>query len=145
MLNDEYSGVRSVAVTWLGQFGYRQEFTMALKDNDSYIRREVAAVLGKARDVRAVGPLREALKDPDTGVQCAAANALGEIGAIEAIDSLVPMLGSENESAQCAAATALGNIGDPKAIRPLRIACDGPNAWVRDVARKALEKIDKRT
>ncbi len=144
MLSDEYSGVRCVAAITLREFGYRHELTMALKDSDPYVRREVATILGKIGDTRAIDPLKEALKDPDIGVQSAAANALGEIGDIRAIDSLVLILGSETDSVRCIAATALGNIGDPRAIQAVKKACDDPSTWVCDVAKKALEKIEKK-
>ena len=144
MLSDEYSGVRSVAATMIREFGYRHELTIALKDSDSYVRREVATILGKIGDIRAIDPLKEALKDPDIGVQCAAANALGEIGDIRAIDSLVLLLGSEPDSARCAAAAALGNIGGPRAIQAVKKACDDPGTWVCDVSKNALEKIEKK-
>jgi len=144
MLNDEYSGVRLVAAIRLGEFGYSQEFTMALKDSDSHVRQEVATILAKIGDVRAVEPLREALKDPDIGVQCAAAIALGEIGDIEAVDLLIPMLDCENESARCAAVIALGNIGDIRSIQALSKACQDPIDSVRDAAKKSFEKIKRR-
>ena len=47
MLNDEYSGVRCVAATTLLEFGYCHEITVALKDGNSCVRREVATILVK--------------------------------------------------------------------------------------------------
>jgi hypothetical protein len=124
MLNDEYSGVRSVAATMIREFGYRHELTMALKDIDPSVRREVARVLGQIGDSHAVESLIEALKDPDIGARCDVAIALGEIGNTCATDSLITLLDCENESVRVAAAKALGNIGDPRAIHAVKKACN---------------------
>ena len=145
MLNDESSEVRSVAVTTLGGFGYRQDFTMALKDPDPQVRREVATILGEIGDKRAVEPLKEALKDSDINVQCAAANALRTIGDMRALYSLITMLDLKNESCRCAAIAAIGNIVDPHADQALRKACNDPSSRVRDLAKKGLEASEKRT
>jgi HEAT repeat protein len=144
MLNDEYCGVRSVAVKRLQPFGYRQELVLALKDDSSHVRREVATVLGRTRDTRAVEPLKEALKDPDIGVQCEAAIALGEFRDIAAIDSLISVTDCNDENLRRAAAKALGNIGDPRAIQALIKASDDPNRDVRNEGKMALEKIKMR-
>ncbi len=143
MICDKYSGVRSVAVSSLEHFGYRQELTLALNDSESSVRRNVANVLGKIRDIRAVEQLAEVLHDSDIDVQCAAANALGEIGDSMAVDSLILMLDCENESARCAAAVALGNFGDRQSIQALRKACGDPIERVRDCARKSIEKMER--
>ncbi len=144
MLSDESSEVRAVAVTTIGGFGYRQEFTMALKDCDSHVRREVATILGRMGDKRAVDSLKAALEDSDINVQCAAANALGTIGDMRALDSLIPMLDYENESCRCAAAAALGNIVDTRAIQALRKACNDPSSRVCEAAKKGLEELEKK-
>lgn len=122
MLSDEYNGVRSVAAEGLEKFGYRQEFTISLKDSDPYTRRVVAEILGRIGDVEAIDSLMDALHDSDLGVQCATANALGQIGDDRVLDALIPLLGSENESARHAAVSALRNIGGPRAIETLRNA-----------------------
>ena len=144
MLRDESIEVRAAAVTTLGGFGYRQEFTMALKDCDSHVREEAAAILGKIGDKRAVEPLKEALKDSEINVQGAAADALGLIGDIRALDSLIPMLDCKNESCRCSAALALGNIVDTRAIQALRKACNDPWLWVCEAAKKGLEELEKK-
>jgi hypothetical protein len=141
MLSDEYSGVRSAAANTLMKFGYHHEFTVALKDRDSYFRREVATILGKIGDTQAFDPLKEALKDSDIGVQCAAANALGKIGNSCAIESLTALLDCENESVRVAAVKALENFEDPRSVQALAKACGDPSKCVCDVAKKALEKI----
>jgi hypothetical protein len=144
MLGDEFNGVRLEAVTALGDFGYRQEFAMALKDVDSCIRRNVAKVLGKLGDARAVEPLKEALKDSDIDMQRAIATALGAIGDTTASSFLISMLDCENESIRCDAAAALGNIEDPHAIPALRKICNDPSSRVRDASKKALEKLEEK-
>ena len=144
MLRDESIEVRAAAVTTLGGFGYRQEFTMALKDCDSHVREEAAAILGKIGDKRAVEPLKEALKDSEINVQGAAADALGLIGDIRALDSLIPMLDCKNESCRCSAALALGNIVDTRAIQALRKACNDPSSRVCEAAKKGLEELEKK-
>jgi HEAT repeat protein len=100
MLSDEYNATRHLAADALAAFGYRQEFAMALKDRDHYVRQEVASILGRIGDSQAVEPLIEVLKDADIGVQCAVAVAiaLGKIGDTRAIDSLITLLDYENES-----------------------------------------------
>jgi HEAT repeat protein len=144
MLNDEYSPVRSIAADGLAAFGYRHEFAMALKDPYHSVRQEVARILGQIGDSRAVESLIEALKDLDLGARCDVAIALGKIGNMCATDSLITLLDCENDSVRVAAATALGNIGDPRAIQAVKKVCDDPSAWVCDVAKKALEKIEKK-
>jgi hypothetical protein len=144
MLSDEYSGVRNIAASALGEFGYHQEFAMALKDSDRSVRIGVATILGKIKDARATEPLMESLNDSSIEVQCAACNALGEIGVSRALDSHILLLDCENASTRCAATAALGKIGGPKAVSLLRKACEDTDQLVRDRANNALKRWDSR-
>jgi hypothetical protein len=53
---------------------------VALKNEDTSLRKGAADALGRIKDARAVEPLITALKDVDLDVREAAASALGQIG-----------------------------------------------------------------
>jgi len=145
MLNDEHADVRSSAAKALSVFGYREEFAAALEDLDPIVRLNVACVMERLNDFRAVGPLVTALQDSDIRVKSAAAQALGIIGDAGAIDSLTSLFECESKTVRHAASTALGNIKDPRAIQALRKACNDPSGEIRDAIGEALEKLEKRT
>ena len=69
MLKDDNSSVRRDAAAALGKIGTPavEPLIAALKDNDSGVRRYAAAALGKIKDARAVEPLIDALRDVDSG------------------------------------------------------------------------------
>ena len=82
----------------------------ALKEEDEYVRPEVAKVLGNIRDLRAVEPLVQALKDEDWAVRGTAAKALGNLGDKRAIEPLVEALRDEDKEVRSAAKDALRRI-----------------------------------
>jgi HEAT repeat protein len=74
----------------------------ALKDDDPFIRGEVAELLGKIGDVQAIGSLVIAIEDKDYYVRSWAASALGQIGDQQAVIPLVTLATSDKEVAETA-------------------------------------------
>jgi HEAT repeat protein len=115
-----------------------------LKDSkDKFARWEAAEALGEIGDKRAVDPLIEALNDKKPLIRWKAAEALGEIKDKRAVDPLIEALKGEDEDwcVRKTAAEALGKIGDKRAVEPLIEALKDEDRYVRETARKVLEKI----
>jgi len=82
------------------------------KDKDREIREMALKALGKAKDKRAIAPLKKSVGDSEPIVVWAALAALGEIGDISAADVLLAKA-REGGSFSYDAIVALGKIGYP--------------------------------
>jgi len=112
-----------------------------LRDEDSYIQRYAAWVLGQIGDPRAVEPLIAALGNEDPFVSEKAAWALGEIKDRRAVEALITALNHEEWWVRTRAAEAVGKIGDRRAVEPLIAATKDEEAFVRSNAAVALGEI----
>jgi len=86
----------------------------ALKDENKYVRRAAAMILGKRKDARAVEVLVEILNDKSDSTvdaQLSAAKLLGDIKNSKAVEALVKAI--EDRDVRIAAADGLVNIGGP--------------------------------
>lgn len=143
----------------------------ALQDEDWAVREDAAALLGAARDARAVMPLIATLRDSDKAVRDAASQALtaiGEasvmplldclkdpasqesaaailaaVGDIRAIDALIGALACSNWIVRMHAAKGLGRIGDPRAVDPLMALLQDKVKAVREETAVALASIGR--
>jgi HEAT repeat protein len=89
------------------------------------------------------GPgLIQALGDGEKDVRRAACEALGKIGDASAVPGLIQALGDGEKDVRRAACEALVQIGQP-ALPELQGALQSPNPVVRDLARKALGRIQQ--
>jgi HEAT repeat protein len=122
---------------WEGLEPYLRQ---VLKDEDWWIRRAVARMLGEIGDPQATPALIQALRDEKGVVRRAAAEALEKIGP-PAVPALIQALQDEDVGVRRAAAEALGQIGDPQATPALIQALRDEKWEVRQAAAKALEKI----
>lgn len=82
-----------------------------LTDPEMEIRREVAAILGDLRDVRALPPMIRALSDPAESVQEAAIQGLKKLDDKKAITSLLAKLFHGSPTIQWRAGVALKSLG----------------------------------
>ncbi len=82
-----------------------------LTDPEMEIRREVAAILGDLRDVRALPPMIRALSDPAESVQEAAIQGLKKLDDKKAITSLLAKLFHGTPTIQWRAGVALKSLG----------------------------------
>lgn len=106
---------------------------------------KAAEVLGEIGDPRAVGPLINALRHFFHPVGSSAAWALGKIGDPRAVEPLIKAITDKNSFIDEAAAEALGKIGDKSSVPALRkLSNDGANAFIREKAERAIEKIEAR-
>ena len=113
-----------------------------LKYGTSDVRAEAAVSLGLISDQRGVDLLILALKDEDFVVRSVAVDSLVRIGGPRAVSPLIEALKDEDSFIRALAAWALGEIGDERAISALTyVAQTDKEAWVREAAAKALEKI----
>ncbi|MBU7024833.1 MAG: HEAT repeat domain-containing protein [Theionarchaea archaeon] len=91
----------------------------ALEDENRYVRRMTALILGAIKDRRAVEPLIKALKDRDTNVRRYAADSLGKLKDKRAIEPLILALKEEKDSVRWIIALALQKLGGEKRIDAL--------------------------
>jgi HEAT repeat protein len=121
----------------------------ALKDEDIFVRRRAAEILGKIGDTRAVEPLIVALKDEvdanplfreDIAFRQDVAEALGNMGDARAVEPLIPLLKDYHDVCD-KAVEALGKIGDKRAVEPLIALLAGYYPSTRSNAAEALGKI----
>ncbi len=89
-----------------------------LSDDNYYLRRNVAYVLGKIKDVSAVPALLGALEGEDKQMRCYAAEAFRGFGA-PAVPALLNYLKDGDEHVQRTATRALGVIKDVSAVPAL--------------------------
>jgi HEAT repeat protein len=85
----------------------------ALKDENKYVRSNVAIILGMIGDTKAVDPLITALNDDDWYVRSTVAETLGKIGDARAVEPLIAALNDDGGigSVWSKAAWALNKIG----------------------------------
>ncbi|MBU6996398.1 MAG: HEAT repeat domain-containing protein [Theionarchaea archaeon] len=92
---------------------------IALEDENRYVRRMAALILGTIRDRRAVEPLIAVLGDQDTNVRRCAAESLGKLKDKRAIEPLVLALREEKDSVRWIIALALQKLGGEKEVDSL--------------------------
>lgn len=116
-LKDSDSDVRWKSVIALGKIGKPAvgELLKAFENDDWQLRSQIAEVLGKIKDERAVDPLIDSLYSSRYKYQ--------------------------NKYVRGRIIEALGNIGDERAVDPLINALDDQYIYVRIKADEALEKI----
>ncbi|WP_460770657.1 HEAT repeat domain-containing protein [Mariniluteicoccus flavus] len=111
---------------------------LARLDNaDPGVRLQLAHVLSKLHDVRAVPPLVALLRDPDAEVVTKAAFALGRLGDERAIDRLAALLGQGDAGQRDTVASALGGFGEA-AVGPVARALGSAAARTREHAAETL-------
>lgn len=130
----------------------------ALKDHDMQMRRNATLVLldlagglsgGPKVDIReAMRALIKATGDFDSDVRAWAAQALGEIGPDDkaAVPALLKMITDPDEGSRNSSCIALGDIGPAAkdALPALRKALNDPSKDVRQFAKHAIEKIERK-
>jgi len=137
--------VQNAAVQRLGQLLPREAFEPLLdclrnsKYND--VRADVAEVLAKMNDRRAVPPLIDRLQDPTSLTRAAAARALGSFGDPRAISPLIRALDNEGWDTRRDAAIALSKFDDPRVVAPLIKAMGDSSATVRGFVCHALGRV----
>ncbi len=131
-----------------------ETLAQALNNSDPAIRSRVARVL---RHPDAVRHLITLLKDEVWYVRKEAVNALGVIKTPQAVEALIETLkdksyvpgGQTNRDKswllRATAADALGKMKDPCIVEPLTNALNDEREEVQLAAKKALEKIKKKT
>jgi HEAT repeat protein len=145
LLDDQDAGVRKSAIDTLSSlnadvFDLLPTLSEAMSNSDPYVRRQVAAAMGRSGSGGAGVHLAKALEDPDLEVQTAAIEALSSLGpsATHAVDQLVRSLQSQHVEIRRAAAAALGAIGSARAIPGLVESLGDDDA---DVVLKALYSL----
>ena len=93
--------------------------TALAEDPDPAVVADVAQILGRRRDPRAVPTLAVLARHHDDNVAVASLEALGRIGGRAAVDSLVAAVRSGSFFRTFPAIDVLGRSGDPRAVEPL--------------------------
>jgi HEAT repeat protein len=171
-LNDKNVFVYLAAGEALGNIGKPalEPLLIAIKDEDSDVRRRAASLLGKLSDPRAYEALRAALKDEivdvrrsaaenliinkklsfeqligfckdtDWRVRQSAAYALGKLGEPRAVDPLIAFLKDEDWRVRHSAAGALGEYHESRVVEPLVATLNDANDN-RDVRKASAESL----
>jgi len=124
-----------------------------LKDWDEDVRYQAAELLRVIGDARAVEPMVQALyyesllvmvkEDDGAWVPFGLVKVLSLIGE-PAVEPLIQALKDENPRLRLGATSVLGVIGDTRAVEPLTQALKDESEDVRQLAKRALEKIKSR-
>jgi aminopeptidase N len=106
------------------------------------VRAEVARVLGKVKNARARGFLREGLRDPSSKVRRAVVEALGEFRGDQEVEGwLSPLIQNDTSYfVRGEAAKSLGKLRTPKALEGIQAALQR-DAWADVTRTKALEGL----
>lgn len=124
----------------------------ALESSDEFVRSEATEALGEIGDERAIDPLIKVLDDVEGEVRANGALALVKIGndnkktvepLIKIIELTIEALKSSNWDVHVDAAEALKKIGDERVVKPLKIALNDEDEYVREAAKEAIENIQK--
>ena len=146
---------RKVAARFLGDLKDQravQALLVAMEDRDRDVRRQAIQSLGKMRDMRAAGVLRNALME-DRYVRGAAARALGQLRDTSAVDLLISLVeremhlqGRSGDELMESIARALGNLNDRRGVDALIRLLGHSGIHVRSSAAQSLGQIgDLRT
>jgi HEAT repeat protein len=115
------------------------------EEQDASIRLKVVELLGKMGYASAVTDLIESLdKDKNSSVRLKSAESLGKIRDISAIPHLIQACDDKDMGVRFKAVESLGNLGDSSTINYLNMLINNENEKVREVAKKAVIKIEKR-
>ena len=111
-------------------------------EKDHGIRRDAAASLGNANEVRAVEPLIASLRDSEPAVCRAAATALGLIGDPRAVEPLIRIAASQDadQDVRNDAVKALVTLGSG-AVKPLVDSLRSRSPDIRQVATETLGQV----
>jgi len=83
------------------------------------------------------------LKDPDPSIRESSTRQMIALGK-PAVEPLIIYLKHQDEWARLMAAAALGKIGDIRAIEPIKQALNDPDEGVRNMAKTALDELQKK-
>ncbi|MFQ5645314.1 MAG: HEAT repeat domain-containing protein [bacterium] len=111
-----------------------------LSDNDWFVRKEAAWILGRLEDPRAIEPLIRLLNEKNRYVTGEAVEALTKIGR-PAVTPLLAALKYKNVDIRKNVVTVLGNIGDHQAIDPLIHLLDDHDLGVHRQIASSLQKF----
>jgi len=117
----------------------------ALGDENLAVRNNAAFALGEFGSRTAVPRLIFLLHDPEERVRKSVVKALGMICDHDAEASLIQVLETdESRIVKKSALRSLGQIGGPKTIPAVKPFLSDPDPLLADMAKKAIELINKR-
>ncbi|CAM3986620.1 virulence factor [Paenibacillus alkaliterrae] len=116
---------------------------VALKDENSSIRRLAVIYLGDLRSPEALPHLFTALRDSSTSVRRTAGDTLSDLGDPAAIGPMIEALRDKNKLVRWRAARFLYEAGDESAVEALREAAKDSEFEIQLQAQMALERIER--
>ncbi|MCP4157841.1 MAG: HEAT repeat domain-containing protein [bacterium] len=114
-----------------------------LKDKNSQMRIESAAILGRIKETRAVQPLIETLKDKNLQMRQRVILALGQLKDERAIEPLINLYYKEKLLIKRQVVYVLGEIGNPKPLGFLTQLINHDDYIITENVFRALAKIGK--
>ena len=137
--NNEYQRKAANLLAAVGDSSALVQLIVTLDDEDPLVRAEVAAALGKFKDVRVMRPLLKALQDPITAVRANAALSLGAFHDDKVTEALLLTLRDEESLVRRSAIRALANHPPDYVESALDRSTRDPDEAVRQTAAAALQ------
>jgi len=151
LIQDLMHGIGMVRVNAAAELGKlkdkksEQVLIDALGDVNLAVRNNAAFALGELGSRTAVPRLIFLLNDPEERVRKSVVKALGMIGARDAEASLIRVLETDKSRiVRKSTIRSLGQIGGPKTISAVKPFLSDPDPLLSDMAKKAIEMINKR-
>jgi len=135
--------IRRIAASALGDadVGAVEPLLLALRDDDSGVRKAAVESLEKLKDPRAVEPLIMTLRDEDSGVRKASVEWLAKLKDPRAVDLLLLALHDEDSGVRKAAVESLEKLKDSRAGDALATTMQDSAKALRCAAARALVVI----
>jgi HEAT repeat protein len=115
-----------------------------LNDENWEKRFKMVVILGKSKDIRAIGPLINAIQDVNDDVRSVAIDALAKIGDSRAVQPILNSLSDESWSVRVSAVEALEKLGDQSIVDKLLPYLNDDNILVKKAVIKFLNKFDRK-
>jgi hypothetical protein len=139
--------VRALTVKWAKPVAARpliQEFRKAPETEELGLKWTVANALSEVADASVFDDIVELVRDERHGrAREMLAVALGNMKDPRAVNVLIELLDDEQVAGH--ALLALRKLAPPEARSAIEPFADHPKTWIRNEARRALAKIDKKT
>ena len=105
------------------------DITVALTDENRFVRREAVKSLGRIGDELMVGPLVDALKDEGRSVRLRAEGTLAKHGGDAVIEPLIGALDDSESGVRLCAAQAMEELKNPGGINVIRTTLNLEPSW----------------
>ncbi len=146
-LSDPDLTVRMFAISTLAMLGDRASvpaLAKMLTSKTPEIRKNTIRALEKLGGKAAAAAVRGELSDRSKYIRAMAAEVLGGLKDKDSVPGLLRLLSDRSAVVQVAALYALGEVGGAEEVTAVKGKLNNKNFWVKEEARKALAKLEKK-